>query len=108
MFLYSGLDVTTCLSASELTLAYLEKTSFMNPLLIADKEGLGLMLPPPDLSVGDVVDFIGPDYLVDVIDVLKQESIKMTLAEFADYYTSYNRTKVFNVVSLEFSDTRYA
>lgn len=78
----------------------------MNPILVPEKDDLGLTLPPDDLTIGDIVDFLGAELMIDVIDVLRQESIKMTLGEFAEYYTSYNRTKVFNVVSLEFTEMR--
>ncbi|XP_003738948.2 lysine-specific demethylase PHF2, partial [Galendromus occidentalis] len=102
----SGHEVTTTLAAHQVTVDYLRETSFMNPILVSEKEDLGLTVPPDDLTIGDIVDFLGAELMIDVIDVLKQESTKMTLGEFAEYYTSYNRTKVFNVVSLEFTEMR--
>lgn len=51
---------------------------------------------------------LGPDVLVDVVDVTKQTDSKMKLKEFVDYYYSTNRKKVLNVINLEFSDTRWA
>ena len=44
---------------------------------------------------------------IDVIDVSKQEDYKMLMREWTDYYNSTNRDKIFNVISLEFSNTRY-
>ena len=43
---------------------------------------------------------------IDVIDVSKQEDYKMLMREWTDYYNSPNREKIFNVISLEFSNTR--
>ena len=45
---------------------------------------------------------------IDVIDVSKQEDYKMLMREWTDYYNSPNRDKIFNVISLEFSNTRWA
>ena len=44
---------------------------------------------------------------IDVIDVARQEDYKMLMREWTDYYNSTNRDKIFNVISLEFSNTRY-
>lgn len=43
--------------------------------------------------------------MIDVIDVTKQADLRMTLKEFVEYFLEPLRTKVFNVISLEFSDT---
>lgn len=51
--------------------------------------------------------FIGADKEIDVIDVNRQADLKMKLGEFVEYYNSPNRDRVLNVISLEFSDTRY-
>lgn len=49
----------------------------------------------------------GADKEIDVIDVSRQCDLKMRLGDFVEYYNSPNREKVFNVISLEFSETRY-
>ena len=43
---------------------------------------------------------------IDVIDVAKQEDYKMLMREWTEYYNSPNRAKVYNVISLEFSNTK--
>lgn len=43
-----------------------------------------------------------------MIDVVRQADLKMKLGDFVEYYNSPNRDRVLNVISLEFSDTRYA
>lgn len=49
----------------------------------------------------------GSDRVIDVIDVTRQADLRMTLGEFVEYYTNPLRPKVYNVISLEFTDTRY-
>lgn len=49
----------------------------------------------------------GSDREIDVIDVSRQCDLKMRLGDFVEYYNSPNRDKVLNVISLEFSETRY-
>lgn len=44
---------------------------------------------------------------IDVIDVSRQEDYKMLMREWTEYYNSPNRDKIFNVISLEFSKTKY-
>jgi hypothetical protein len=55
----------------------------------------------------DCVLSIGPDREIDVIDVSRQADLKMRLGDFVEYYNSPNRDRVLNVISLEFSETRY-
>ena len=43
---------------------------------------------------------------IDVIDVARQEDYKMLMREWTEYYNSPNRSKIFNVISLEFSQTK--
>ena len=43
---------------------------------------------------------------IDVIDVARQEDYKMLMREWTEYYSSTNRAKIYNVISLEFSNTK--
>uniref|UniRef100_A0A671N8D8 Lysine-specific demethylase PHF2 n=1 Tax=Sinocyclocheilus anshuiensis TaxID=1608454 RepID=A0A671N8D8_9TELE len=104
----SSEDVVVKLSGSQLTLDYLEENGFNEPILIQKKDGLGMAMPAPTFYVSDVENYVGPDVLVDVVDVTKQTQSKMKLKEFVDFYYSTNRKKVLNVINLEFSDTRMA
>ena len=49
---------------------------------------------------------LGPMREIDVIDVSRQDDIKMIMREWTEYYNSPNREKIFNVISLEFSNTK--
>lgn len=51
--------------------------------------------------------FSGSMREIDVIDVSKQEDYKMLMREWTEYYNSPNRDKIFNVISLEFSNTKW-
>ena len=44
--------------------------------------------------------------MVDIMDCTTQKNTEMTMKEWEDYYTSTNRTKKLNVISLEFSQTK--
>ncbi|XP_077428882.1 lysine-specific demethylase phf2 isoform X2 [Vanacampus margaritifer] len=99
-------DIVVKLSGNQLTMDYLEKNGFEEPILIQKKDGLGMSMPPPTFYISDVENYVGPDVAVDVVDVTKQTDSKMKLKEFVDYYYSTNRKKVLNIINLEFSDSR--
>ncbi|CAN0063360.1 unnamed protein product [Lampetra planeri] len=99
-------DVLLKPHGSQLTLQYLEQAGFETPILVAKKDGLGMMVPPTSFTVSDVEQYVGTERLIDVIDVPRQASVKMTLGEFVQYYNSPNHGQVMNVISLEFSNTR--
>lgn len=42
---------------------------------------------------------------MDVIDVARQNNIRMKLREFVEYYNAPVRTRILNVISLEFTNT---
>ena len=44
---------------------------------------------------------------IDVIDVPKQDEVKMVMRQWVEYYNNPNRDKTLNVISLEVSNTRY-
>jgi len=43
---------------------------------------------------------------IDVIDVARQEDCKMLMRDWTEYYNSQDRRKIYNVISLEFSNTK--
>ncbi|XP_069759384.1 lysine-specific demethylase 7B-like [Narcine bancroftii] len=91
---------------THLTHKYLEKHGFDFPILVPKTDGLGIALPSNTFSVRDVEEYVGGEKVIDVIDVARQADCKMKLQEFVEYYTAVDRTKVLNVISLEFSDTK--
>ncbi|XP_078270045.1 lysine-specific demethylase phf2 [Rhinoraja longicauda] len=102
----SAEEVIQRLTGTQLSFGYLEENGFTGPILVAKKDGLGLSLPPLTFSVSDLENYVGPDRVIDVVDVTKQKSCKLTIKEFVDYYYSANRKRVLNVINFEFSDTK--
>jgi lysine-specific demethylase PHF8 len=92
----------------QITETLLQQQGFNNPIVIDGKDGLDMTLPPDNFSLYDVESYVGGDVEIDVIDVTRQCNIKMKLRDYVEYYNSLNRTRVFNVVSLEFSNTALA
>lgn len=52
-------------------------------------------------------DRLGPDRYIDIIDCEKQVTYKMSLEEYIEYFESIDRNKIYNVLSLEISSTKY-
>ncbi|XP_055504144.1 lysine-specific demethylase phf2 isoform X2 [Leucoraja erinacea] len=102
----SAEEVIQRLTGTQLSFGYLEENGFTGPILVAKKDGLGLSLPPLTFSVSDLENYVGPDRVIDVVDVTKQKTCKLTIKEFVDYYYSANRKRVLNVINFEFSDTK--
>ncbi|XP_069693669.1 lysine-specific demethylase 7B-like isoform X2 [Periplaneta americana] len=103
-------NVVLCLQGQQLTVPYLTQNGFDAPILVEEKEGLEMLLPPENFTVQDVENYIGSEREVDVIDVTRQTDIRMKLGEFVEYYMTPHeqRTKTLNVISLEFSHTGLA
>ncbi|XP_077995362.1 histone lysine demethylase PHF8-like isoform X2 [Glandiceps talaboti] len=91
---------------SRMTIDYFERHNFEKPVLIENKDGLGLVVPPPNFSVNDVEAYVGVSKEVHVIDVNRQQEFKMPMKEWTRYFNNPNRNKIYNVISLEFSETR--
>ncbi|XP_014478658.1 PREDICTED: lysine-specific demethylase 7A-like isoform X2 [Dinoponera quadriceps] len=100
-------EVVKFLKGQQLTLQYLQTNGFENPIVINEKEGLDMTVPPSSFSVFDVENYIGGDRFMDVIDVTRQSNIRMKLRDFIEYFSSPTRpsTRILNVISLEFSNT---
>lgn len=90
---------------SNVTADYFQEHGFNTPVLIHEKTGLDLTVPPSNFTVYDVEQRIGSLHEVHVIDVAKQEDLRMKMREWTEYYNSPVRGKVLNVISLEFSNT---
>ncbi|XP_067856066.1 lysine-specific demethylase 7B-like isoform X2 [Heptranchias perlo] len=99
-------EIIIKMHGAQLTHKYLEKHGFEFPIMVSKIDGLGIALPPSTFSVRDVEEYVGGEKVIDVIDVARQADCKMKLQEFVEYYTDQHRTKVLNVISLEFSDTK--
>ncbi|KAK0095206.1 hypothetical protein PV326_008979 [Microctonus aethiopoides] len=95
-------EVVKHIRGQQLTLPYLQTNGFDTPIIIDGKDGLDMTLPPSNFSVYDIE---SGDREMDVIDVTRQRNIRMKLRDFVEYYNDPNKTRVFNVISLEFTNT---
>ncbi|XP_062914397.1 lysine-specific demethylase 7B-like isoform X1 [Mobula hypostoma] len=102
----SASETVIKMHGAQLTQNYLEKHGFECPILVPKIDGLGIALPSSTFSVRDVQEYVGGEKVIDVIDVARQADCKMKLQDFVEYFTAIHRTKVLNVISLEFSDTK--
>ena len=60
LFVYSADgEVLFHLKGSEVTVDYFQRHGFTKPLIVKQKEGLGLKVPPPDFKVVDVERCVG-------------------------------------------------
>jgi lysine-specific demethylase PHF8 len=50
---------------------------------------------------------LGHDRFIDIIDCEKQVTYKMNLDDYIEYFESFERNKIYNVLSLEISNTKY-
>lgn len=98
-------EVVLHMRGQQLTDIALAQQGFENPIVIDSKDGLGMTMPSDNFSLYDIEAYIGGDVDLDVIDVTRQNDVKMKLSEYVAYYNSLNRTRIFNVISLEFSNT---
>ncbi|XP_059618296.1 jmjC domain-containing histone demethylation protein 1 [Phlebotomus argentipes] len=94
------------MQGSDLTVAHLQQYGFNIPLLFKEKTGLGLRVPSCFFSINDVRMCVGSKRVLDVMDVNTQKNLEMTMKEWQQYYEDSEKTRLLNVISLEFSHTK--
>jgi lysine-specific demethylase PHF8 len=98
--------VITRLKGNQVTTEYLAKTGFTKPILVTNRDGLDLALPSRTITLAEINELVGPDRFIDIIDCEKQVTYKMGLEEYIEYFESFDRNKIYNVLSLEISNTK--
>ena len=100
----------TIVTGSQLSRGLFEDGGFGTPLLLLTTEGTGLSLSSNISSLEYLVGALGPDYVIPVIDVAKQEAEEMTLSDFAGHWRQEGpgRKRTLNVLGLNVSDTAVA
>lgn len=90
-----------------LTMATLIKKGFDVPILVESKDGLEIDVPPDTFTVDEVMNQLGPNFELDVIDVTRQISVKMKIIDFLRSLSQdkRHRSSVYNCISLEVSKT---
>mmetsp|Transcript_9987 Transcript_9987/g.18191 ORF Transcript_9987/g.18191 Transcript_9987/m.18191 type:complete len:549 (+) Transcript_9987:273-1919(+) len=99
----------------EFNATYVAKHGFRRPVLFANTKPsqLGLRVPPPRDKEGvpftyiTVAELVGPFRPIQVIDTATQLTTEYTLKEWVEYLETpvKDRTRVLNVITLEFSQT---
>lgn len=68
-----------------------------------------MKMPPSSMTVDDVRDSVGPETLVEVMDVATQsELLDWNMKDWADYFKTEPKERVYNVISLEITGTPLA
>ncbi|CAH0599161.1 unnamed protein product [Chrysodeixis includens] len=97
------------LTPHQFTEEFIRDNGFTRPVTFTVTEGLDMKVPNPStFTVRSVLRFCGAQLEVEVIDVRKQSTLRMTLGDFVDYFETppeHRDEKVLNVLSLEFSET---
>ncbi|KAI0670700.1 Clavaminate synthase-like protein [Trametes maxima] len=101
------------MKGSEVGVEWLEndESAMKEPIVVEAEEGLGMKMPPQGFTVADVVEAVGEDYPVEVIDVATQSNTpNWTLGKWLEYWQTEpsKRDKIRNVISLEISGTPLA
>ncbi|KAF8561130.1 hypothetical protein P879_09001 [Paragonimus westermani] len=78
---------------------------FTKPVLVPKQDGLRIRTPEVNFCPQDLLTHMDPDLVVDVIDVRAQCEVQMVLKEFVKCFISCPRTKLLNMLSLEFSQS---
>ena len=60
----------------------------------------------PNFSVSDVRSYVGSRRMVDVMECKTQRALVMPMREFEYYFQGTDRRQIYNVISLEFSQSR--
>ncbi|CAF0968870.1 unnamed protein product [Brachionus calyciflorus] len=104
---YESNLVTKLDSGDLLTIEYFEKNGFNKPVLIENKSTLGFTMPSAhEIDLSKIENIVGGDYLLDVIDVERQEVYPMNINELNSYFKTEPREKIYNLISFEISKTK--
>lgn len=93
------------LKGHQLTYEFLQESGFTHPILVTEAEGLDMAIP--NITVPQVAELVGPDRIVDVLEVSTQTDRQMRLGEWAAYFTTpvEKRERILNVISLEIGES---
>uniref|UniRef100_Q1RQ05 [histone H3]-dimethyl-L-lysine(36) demethylase n=2 Tax=Ciona intestinalis TaxID=7719 RepID=Q1RQ05_CIOIN len=95
------------LKGHELTFERIQRYGLSDPLRIKDPDGLGMVMPDRStFSVSDVRAFVGGRRMVDVMECKTQRALEMSMRDFERYFEGSDRKYIYNVISLEFSQSR--
>lgn len=91
----------------DFNLEFLQRNGFTTPILCKETSGLGMKVPDSSFTVREVKTLIGGNRILDVMDVTTQTDSEMTMKEWCNYWEKTPRDRILNVISLEFSHTKF-
>lgn len=113
------------MTGKDVTVTMFQREGFENPIHVADKTDLemkvggarmligctfnSILIQVPAasaFSVADVRNLVGSRRVVDVINCDTQKNESMTMRDWQRYYEGKDRSRILNVISLEFSNTK--
>ncbi|VDO00946.1 unnamed protein product [Rodentolepis nana] len=97
-----------CKNGDEVNGFNLETEGFKKPIIVHNKSGLRMKVPPSDFTLHDVIEFTDPEIQIAVIDVKDQADSMMPLGEFVEKFYAKPRGRILNVLSFEYSRTKLA
>lgn len=100
-------EIVIIMQGSQLTEEFFKANGFDFPIVVERPEGLQMKMPLDHLDLTTILSYIG-EREIDVIDVNRQTDIRMHISDLLLYYKSKVRERVYNCISLEFSDTPLA
>ncbi|CAJ0600990.1 unnamed protein product [Cylicocyclus nassatus] len=101
----SDQHVTICKDGFEFMEQFDRRANWKKVFLIEEARGLELRVPDrdEDFTLRTIVEILGRTYKVDTIDVYRQVTQSMCIGTFYDKMIDSNRTRLYNILSLEFS-----
>ena len=97
---------------AEVNMEFIQTSGFVEPFIVRGTAEIGFELPKEELTIQKIVDCLGVNHRVPVIDVEKQITLEedWTLLEWSRYLSAppEQRKRVYNVISLEISNTHLA
>ncbi|XP_023336351.1 jmjC domain-containing histone demethylation protein 1 [Eurytemora carolleeae] len=98
------------LTGEDLTVAYMQKSGFIKPILVKQRDNLGLTIPPEfhsrEFGVESIRSYIGSRRIVDALDTKTQKTKSMTMRQWCSFWITFPRKQILNGISLEFSLTK--
>uniref|UniRef100_A0A6F9DEY7 [histone H3]-dimethyl-L-lysine(36) demethylase n=1 Tax=Phallusia mammillata TaxID=59560 RepID=A0A6F9DEY7_9ASCI len=100
-------DLLLDLEGSDVTFERIQRVGLTHPIRIKNKDGLGLTVPDSsNFSVSNVRAMVGSRRMVDVMECKTQRALEMSMRDFEQYFEGKDRRHIYNVISLEFSQSR--
>ena len=83
-----------------LTIKYLQETGFTKPIIVKQRDNLGLQIPPKfhsrEFGVEGLRSYIGSRRMVDALDTKTQKTKSMTMRQWCQFWVTFPRKQILN------------